>query len=67
MEEAAVVLTGLEVDRIMQALAVVERQSRNSDRSLSIVHDYLAPNVSEKVLRTILSYTGYANRVVWSK
>lgn len=67
MEEAAVVLTGLEVDRIMQALAVVARQSRDSDRSLPIVRDYLAPNVSEKVLRTILSYTDYANRVVWSK
>jgi UDP-N-acetylglucosamine 2-epimerase (non-hydrolysing) len=67
MEEAAVVLTGLEVDRIMQALAVVERQSRNSDRSLPIVRDYLASNVSEKVLRIILSYTDYVNRVVWSK
>ncbi len=67
MEEAVVVLTGLEVDRIMQALAVVARQSRDSDRSLPIVRDYLAPNVSEKVLRTILSYTDYANRVVWSK
>ena len=67
MEEAAVVMTGLEVGRIMQALAIVGKQPRNSDRSLSIVRDYLAPNVSEKVLRIILSYTDYVNRVVWSK
>lgn len=67
MEEAAVVMTGLEVGRIMQALAIVEKQPRHSDRSLSIVRDYLAPNVSEKVLRIILSYTDYINRVVWSK
>ncbi len=67
MEEAAVVMTGLEVGRIMQALAIVGKQPRHSDRSLSIVRDYLAPNVSEKVLRIILSYTDYVNRVVWSK
>ncbi len=67
MEEAAVVMTGLEVDRIMQALAVVEKQPRNPDRSLPIIRDYLAPNVSEKVLRIILSYTDYVNRVVWRR
>ena len=67
MEETAVVMTGLEVDRIMQALAVVEKQPRNPDRSLPIIRDYLAPNVSEKVLRIILSYTDYVNRVVWSR
>ncbi|WP_368429762.1 non-hydrolyzing UDP-N-acetylglucosamine 2-epimerase [Sulfuricaulis sp.] len=67
MEEAAVLMTGLEIDRIMQALAVVERQSRDLDRSLPIVRDYLVPNVSEKVLRIILSYTDYVDRVVWSK
>ena len=67
MEEAAVLMTGLEIDRIMQALAVVERQPRDLDRSLPIVCDYLAPNVSEKILRIILSYTDYVDRVVWSK
>src|SRR3990172_610338 len=49
MEEAAVMMTGLEIDRIYQALAVVGRQSRDLDRSLPIVRDYLVPNVSEKV------------------
>lgn len=67
MEEAAVMMTGLESDRIMQALAVVERQPRDLDRSMSIVRDYLVSNVSEKILRIILSYTDYVKRVVWSK
>ena len=67
MEETCVMMTGLEWSRIRQALAVLETQPRGSDRILKIVDDYCVPNVSEKVVRIILSYTDYVNRVVWSK
>jgi UDP-N-acetylglucosamine 2-epimerase (non-hydrolysing) len=67
MEETATIMTGLEVDRIHQALSVVAEQRRGLERSLRLVADYEAPNVSEKVLRIILSYTDYVNRVVWRK
>lgn len=67
MEEGAVIMTGLEVERVFQALDVVSRQSRGKDRMLKLVRDYDVPNVSEKVLRLILSYTSYVNRTVWSK
>jgi UDP-N-acetylglucosamine 2-epimerase len=67
MEEAAVMMTGLEWKRIRQALAVLETQPRGSKRLLPIVDDYAVPNVSEKVVRIILSYTDYVNRVVWQK
>lgn len=67
MEEAAVMMVGLELDRIRQALAILERQPRGRDRSLRVVADYDAPKVSEKVLRIIYSYTDYVNRVVWKK
>lgn len=67
MEEAAVMMVGLEVDRVRQALAILERQPRGSERGLRIVADYNIPNVSEKILRIILSYTDYVNRVVWKK
>jgi UDP-N-acetyl-L-fucosamine synthase len=67
MEEAAVMMTGLEVERVLQGLAVLERQPRGEDRGLRLVGDYASPNVSEKVLRIVLSYTDYVNRVVWKK
>ncbi|MCE2612446.1 UDP-N-acetylglucosamine 2-epimerase (non-hydrolyzing) [Flavobacteriaceae bacterium D16] len=67
MEEASVMLTGLQPERILQALAVLEAQRRNPDRNFMEVADYTMPNVSEKVVRIILSYTDYVNRVVWSK
>ena len=66
-EEAAVMMVGVEVERVRQALAVLADQSRSDDRSLRLVEDYTAPNVSDKVLRIILSYTDYVNRVVWKK
>jgi UDP-N-acetyl-L-fucosamine synthase len=66
-EEASVMLTGLEWPRIEEALSVLERQARGSDRTLRLVSDYAADNVSEKVVRIILSYTDYVNRVVWRK
>jgi UDP-N-acetylglucosamine 2-epimerase (non-hydrolysing) len=67
MEEGAVMMVGLNLQRIMQALAVIENQKRGSDRTLRLVNDYAMPNVSDKVIRIILSYTDYVNRVVWSK
>lgn len=66
-EEASVMFAGMNVDRIMQALKVLETQSRGDKRLLRPVADYSMPNVSDKVLRIILSYTDYINRVIWQK
>ena len=67
MEEAAVMMVGLTAKRILQGLDILESQARGEDRSLRLVDDYSMPNVSEKVVRIILSYTDYVNRVVWKK
>ena len=67
MEEAAVMMVGLKAERALQALDILEHQSRGEERSLCLVSDYSMPNVSEKVVRIILSYTDYVNRVVWKK
>lgn len=67
MEEAAVMMVGLETERVMQGLAILASQPRGDERLLRIVADYNAPNVSDKVLRIIHSYTDYVNRVVWKK
>jgi UDP-N-acetylglucosamine 2-epimerase len=67
MEEAAVMMVGLEVDRVRQALAILQTQSRGADRTLRLVADYNVLNVSEKVVRIIHSYTDHVNRVVWKK
>lgn len=67
MEEAAVMMTGLEVDRILQGLAILADQQRGEQRSLRLVADYSMPNVSDKVVRIVHSYTDYINRVVWKK
>lgn len=64
MEEASVMMVGLEKNRILQGLKVIENQNRET---LRYVADYSMPNVSEKVLRIILSYTDYVNRVVWRR
>ena len=66
MEEAAVIMTGLKLTG-MQALRILEAQSRGNERALYRVKDYSMPNVSEKVVRIILSYTDYVNRTVWHK
>ncbi len=67
MEEAAVMLVGLNPERIMQALAILETQPRGTTRLLRQVADYSMPNVSEKMLRLILSYTDYVKRNVWKE
>jgi UDP-N-acetylglucosamine 2-epimerase (non-hydrolysing) len=67
VEETSVIMVGLEVDRVRQGLAVLADQPRGAERSLRLVEDYSMPNVSAKVLRIILSYTDYVNRVVWKK
>lgn len=67
MEEAAVMMVGLEVERVRQGLAILQTQPRGADRSLRLVDDYSMPNVSDKVVRIIHSYTDYVNRVVWKK
>lgn len=64
MEEAAVMMVGLNQNRVLQALKLVESQNKNTIR---FVNDYLMPNVSEKVVRIIIGYTDYVNRKVWNK
>lgn len=67
MEESSVIMVGMNKDRILQSLNVIEKQDRGENRMLRPVYDYSMPNVSEKVVRIILSYTDYINRVVWRK
>ena len=67
MEEAAVMMVGLEVDRVRQGLAILQSQPRGAERMLRKVADYSMPNVSDKVVRIIHSYTDYVNRTVWKK
>ena len=67
MEEASVMMVGLSPERIMQGLVQVQQQKVAKERNFRPVADYSMPNVSEKVVRIILSYVDYVNRVVWSK
>lgn len=66
-EEGAVMFTGMSVTRILQAIEILDTQPRGNERLIHKVRDYIAPNVSDKVLRIVLSYTDYVNRVVWKK
>lgn len=67
MEEATVMMVGLEAVRVLQGLAILNSQPRGQQRLIRQVADYSMPNVSDKVVRIIHSYTDYVNRVVWKK
>jgi len=67
MEEASVMMVGLEVDRVMQALQVLESQLSGSERTLRLVADYSMPNVSDKVVRIVHSYRDYVMRTIWKQ
>lgn len=70
MEEASVIMTGMNTDRILQGLIQLEDQIigiKNSSRNYRLVADYSMPNTSDKVVRIIISYLDYVNRVVWNK
>jgi len=67
MEEAAVIMTGLQKERIIQSLSIIDKQPRGEQRLIRQVDDYSMPNVSDKMVRIIHSYTDYVNRVVWKK
>lgn len=67
MEEASVMMVGMNTERILQGLVLLETQKRASQRTLRPVSDYSMPNVSDKVVRIILSYTDYIKRTVWSE
>jgi len=66
-EEASVMMVGLEVERVLQALNILEEQPRGDERLLRQVYDYSMPNVSDKMVRIIHSYTDYVKRVVWKQ
>ena len=67
MEEASVMMVGLNPERILQGLVELDSQKRGEERTLRIVSDYAISNVSVKVVRIIISYVDYIKRVVWSK
>ncbi len=67
MEEASVMMVGLEIDRVRQCLDILNSQLRGPERGMRLVADYSVPNVSDKVLRIIHSYTDYVKRVVWKQ
>lgn len=66
-EEASVMMVGLETERVLQALSILEHQPRGDERLLRQVYDYSMPNVSDKVVRIVQSYTDYIKRVVWKE
>ena len=67
MEEASVMMVGLEADRVMQALQILESQLQGEERTLRLVADYSMPNVSDKVVRIVHSYRDYVMRNVWKQ
>jgi UDP-N-acetylglucosamine 2-epimerase len=67
MEEGSVMMVGFNIDRILQAITVLKNQKRGTERTLKLVEDYSVLNVSEKVVRIIISYVDYIQRTVWNK
>ena len=67
MEEASVIMTGFNEERIQQSIKLLDNQKRDKERTLRPVYDYSMPNVSDKIVRILLSYTDYVNRVVWNQ
>jgi len=67
MDEASVMMVGLNIDRIDQGISILKDQKRGAERNLRLISDYDTSNVSDKVLRIIMSYTDYINRTVWRK
>lgn len=67
MEEASVMMIGLNTERILQGLTILNTQKGGNNRTLRQVADYSMPNVADKVVQIIISYTDYINRVVWQK
>ncbi|AXQ49181.1 non-hydrolyzing UDP-N-acetylglucosamine 2-epimerase [Pseudomonas vlassakiae] len=67
MEEAAAMMVGLDTERVLQGMSILESQLRGAERSLRLVGDYSMPNVSDKVVRIVHSYTDYVNRTVWKR
>ena len=67
MEESSVMLVGMNIQRIIQALKILEDQKRGDMRTLKLVKDYSSDNVSEKIVRIILSYVDYTNIYNWKK
>ena len=67
MEEASVMMTGINKERIIQALEVLSAQKRDQERTLNIVKDYDIDNVSEKIIRIIISYTDYIKQNIWKE
>ena len=67
MEEASVMMTGVSIDRIIQAIDILSSQKRGSERTLKLVQDYDINNVSEKIVRIILSYTDYIKKNIWKE
>ncbi len=67
MEEGVVIMTGLDVSTVLDSIPIATQKNGNSERSIQLVKDYFAPDVSNKVLKIIHSYTGFINRRVWRK
>ena len=67
MEEASVMMTGVNSNRVAQAMEILSSERKNTDRILNLVNDYNVINVSEKIIRIIISYTDYVNRKTWKK
>ena len=67
MEETSVIMTGLEKDRVIQALEIIDKQKRGEIRDYNLVKDYSVENVSSKIVRLIISYIDYVNNYVWRK